>query len=211
MENLVLLDTHNLNSLDLNMCPLPIIIDVSSVRDLHVNDFIYGGDDSDDDNNTMIKMFLGKFKDVEVFRLSDQASGNRWKYVVLELNWLSNNYLLGIYQLMRSLKHLEELRIYAKYWHCGASTALLPVDFSFPCVMPKLKSVTLHGYAKPWNHWLQLVQFVLRSATCLDELVIVPKKKYIRLTAADELEFVKRVSSFHRSSPNASVLFAEEG
>ncbi|KAK9666459.1 hypothetical protein RND81_14G186400 [Saponaria officinalis] len=219
--NLMLLDIPNLKSLDLNVCP--VIIDVSSVRDLHMEDFF--GDryyfDKDDELNTKLKMFLGKCKDVEVFRLSRDASRqfldaiqslclsqNRWKCVVLELGTFAENYLLGIYQLMSSLKHLEELIIYSEYEYRGASTVLIPVELSSPCVMPKLRSVTLHVYSKPWDRWLQLVQFVLRSAACLEKLVIVPNNKYYQLTTAEELEFFKLVSSFHRSSPNASVLFA---
>ncbi|KAK9666457.1 hypothetical protein RND81_14G186300 [Saponaria officinalis] len=222
VENLMV-DTRNLKSLYLNVYSLPVIIDVSSVRDLHIKDFF--GDrnyfDKDDELNTKIKMFLGKCNDVEVFRLSRDASGqfldaieslclsqNRWKCVVLELEMFAKDYLLGIYQLMRSLKHLEELIIYSKYQYRGASTVLIPAEFSSPCVMPKLRSVTLHVYAKPWDRWLQLVQFVLRSAACLEKLVIVPNNKYYQLTTSEELEFVKLVSSFHRSSPNASVLFA---
>ncbi|KAK9666452.1 hypothetical protein RND81_14G185700 [Saponaria officinalis] len=114
---------------------------------------------------------------------------------------------LGIYQLMRSLEHLEELIIYSKYQNGGVSTVLIPVELSSPCVMPKLKSVTLHVHSKPWDRWLQLVQFVLRSATCLEKLVIF-SDKYYQLTTAEELEFVKLMSRFHRSSPNASVVFA---
>ncbi|XP_074307642.1 F-box/FBD/LRR-repeat protein At4g26340-like [Silene latifolia] len=224
VENkLLLLDIPNLKSLVLNVCSLPVIIDVSSVRDLHIEDFFsdrYFSDDDDDEYNTMLKMFLGKFKDVEVFRLSRDAavqfldaipclclSQNRWKCVVLELDAFSEDYFLGIYQLMRSLKDLEELLIYSKYWKDEAGTVLVPEEFSSPCVMPKLKSVTFHVCAKPWDRWLQLVQFVLRSAACLDKLVIIPCSNYYRLTTAEELEFVERVSSFHWSSPNASVLF----
>ncbi|XP_074307640.1 F-box/LRR-repeat protein At3g26922-like [Silene latifolia] len=121
-DKLMLLDIPNLKSLALNVCSLPVIIDVSSVRDLHIVDF--SSDDDDNEYNTMLKMFLGKFKDVEVFRLSRDAavqfldaipclclSQNRWKCVVLELHAFSEDYFLGIYQLMRSLKDLEELHI----------------------------------------------------------------------------------------------------
>ncbi|KAH9618053.1 hypothetical protein KSS87_013669 [Heliosperma pusillum] len=81
-----------------------------------------------------------------------------------------------------------------------ASAKLPPVELFDPCVMPKLKIVTLHGYAKPWKHQLQLVEFLLKSATFLEKLVIVPNQRH-------KMNFVMRVSTFQRSSPSARVLF----
>ncbi|XP_074307261.1 uncharacterized protein LOC141642379 isoform X2 [Silene latifolia] len=207
------LDVPNLKSLDLEIGWIPDIIDVSSIRDVYLKelDIYVGAGDYDEKQHRRFNIFLEKFSRSEVFQLSLNASEPffhlvddlhllqiRWKRVVLGLKILCQECLLGVYLLMRSSKKLEELDIYidTTLW---AIADLPPVEL-YPCVMPKLKTVTLHGYAKPWKHQLQLIEFLLKSATVLEKLVIVSNKPH-------ELNFVMRVSSFQRSSPSARVLF----
>ncbi|XP_074307258.1 F-box/FBD/LRR-repeat protein At4g26340-like [Silene latifolia] len=214
-----LLDFPNLRSLDLKLYRIPDVdhIDLSSVRhvNLRVSRFIMG----DENKIRMFKLFLEKLSQSEVFRLSGYASETflhlledlhllqiRWKHVVLPLPIYCPSCLLGVSQLMRSSKDLKKLDIYTNTTNaCRVSVELAPVELSYPCEMPKLKTVTLHGYEKPWKHQLQLVEFLLKSATALEKLVIVPNEGQFSLT--EKLEFVLHVSSFQRSSPSARVLF----
>ncbi|XP_074297833.1 FBD-associated F-box protein At2g26860-like [Silene latifolia] len=217
------LDFPNLKSLDLDLfygIPDIIHMDVSCVRDVSV----CFSQMADENQRRKFKLFLNKFSQSEVLRLSDYASETflhllddwhllqiRWKRIVLELKILCQDCLLGVYQLMTSSKDdLEELVIYTDTSLRGIAK-LPPVELSYPCVMPKLKTVTLHGYAKPWEHQLQLVEFLLKSGIVLEKLVIVPNKcrrpNKSQLTAEEKLDFVMHVSSFQRSSPSARVLF----
>ncbi|XP_074272661.1 F-box/FBD/LRR-repeat protein At5g56420-like [Silene latifolia] len=184
-DNPLLIDCPNLKSLDLEVDGKPPeIIDVSSLRDIFIKKFMYAIDDYDE--RTMHKMFLGKFEGTEVLRLSRHASvlflhtiqymellQIRWKRVVLELQELSQNCLLGIYHLLRTLKHLEELVIYTTE-DFKASTVSLPSEISSRFETPQLKTITLHGYGKSWKSRLQLVEFLLQCTAVVDKLVIIP-------------------------------------
>ncbi|KAL9247652.1 hypothetical protein vseg_021063 [Gypsophila vaccaria] len=131
----------------------------------------------------------------------------QWKRIVLELPKFCQVCVIGIYHMMKSLRNLEELTIYTrKGFRVEAGTDLPRLEVSSPDVTPQLKTITLHGYGKSWRSQLQLVEFLLKGAAALEKLVIVPIKD--RLEAAEELEFVKRVSSFPRASASARVLFA---
>ncbi|KAH9617942.1 hypothetical protein KSS87_005090 [Heliosperma pusillum] len=221
------LDVPNLKSLDLETIWIPDVIDVSSIRDVYLKGLDFAV--TDEDELKMFIVFLEKFSRSEVFQLSLDASESflhsidelnllqiRWKRVVLGLRIFCQSCLLGVYQLMKNSKDLEELVIYTdttltytsvcntRNLFSGqafrASAKLPPVELFDPCVMPKLKIVTLHGYAKPWKHQLQLVEFLLKRATFLEKLVIVPNQRH-------KMNFVMRVSTFQRSSPSARVLF----
>ncbi|XP_074307257.1 uncharacterized protein LOC141642375 [Silene latifolia] len=231
------LDVPNLKSLDLKIDWIPDVIDVSSIQDVYLKslyDFV-----DDEEELRMFNIFLEKFSPCEVFQLSLDASEPflhsiddlhllqiRWKRLVLRLRIFCESCFLGVYQLMRSSKDLEELDIYTDtsltYTSvCNtsvynthslfsdqafkASADLPTVELSHPCVMPKLKTVTLHGYTKPWKHQLELVEFLLKSASVLEKLVIVPNE--CGLSAVEKLDFVMHVSNFQRSSPNARVRF----
>ncbi|XP_074307277.1 uncharacterized protein LOC141642394 isoform X1 [Silene latifolia] len=226
-----LLDFPNLKTLDLEIDQIPDVIDVSSVQDVYLKNLFI----MDNENELRrFNIFLEKFSRSEVFELSCNASEPflhsiddsrllqiRWKCVVLRLRIFCQSCLLGIYQLMRSSKHLEELTIYTTSeltYESVCNTPSLfsgralkdtvdlpPVEISNPCVMPKLKTFTLHGYAKPWKHQLQLIEFFLKSATVLEKLVIVLNKR--QSTAVEKLNFVMHVSTFQRSSPSARVFF----
>ncbi|XP_074302818.1 F-box/FBD/LRR-repeat protein At3g26920-like [Silene latifolia] len=213
------LDFPNLKSLDLCLYGIPNVyhINFSSVRYVKLEVFNF---EVDDENKLrMFKLFLEKLSQSEVFRLSDHLSEIflhlledlhllqiRWKRVVLPLGIFCQSCLLGVYGLMRSSKDLEELDIYTNTTSaCRASVDLPPVELSNPCVMPKLKTVTLYGFEKPWKHQLQLVEFLLKSATALEKLVIVPNEGQFSIT--EKQDFVMHVSSFQRSSPSARVLF----
>ncbi|XP_074297819.1 F-box/FBD/LRR-repeat protein At4g26340-like [Silene latifolia] len=221
------LDFPKLKSLDLETNWIPDVIDVSSIRDVYLKRLYFNL--RDENEHRRLNIFWEKFSRSEVFQLSLDASEQflhsindlnllqiRWKRVVLGLRIFCQSCLLGFYHLMRISKDLEELDIYTRttlaYTSvCNtpnlfsgqafrASADLPPVELSHPCVMPKLKIVTLHGYAKPWEHQLQLVEFLLKSATVLEKLVIYPNKHH-------KMDFVMHVSSFQRSSPSARVLF----
>ncbi|XP_074307430.1 F-box/FBD/LRR-repeat protein At5g56420-like isoform X2 [Silene latifolia] len=218
---------------------IPHIIDVSSVQVFHLKDIMYEMEEEDDEDDPgMFNIFFRKFLGVKIFQLSCKASEpflhrldliddlhlleTTWKSLALELVLLCDNCLLGIYRLMRSLKHLEELIIYTTEEttvssvcstsslciHEDSEASLYTPPFELPSdyVMPKLKTVTLHGLVKPWNRQLQLVEFLLKTAIILDKLVIAPSKRV--LTEGEELEFVKHVSSFKRASTSARVFFA---
>ncbi|XP_074307432.1 F-box/FBD/LRR-repeat protein At5g56420-like isoform X2 [Silene latifolia] len=218
---------------------IPHIIDVSSVQVFHLKDIMYEMEEEDDEDDPgMFNIFFRKFLGVKIFQLSCKASEpflhrldliddlhlleTTWKSLALELVLLCDNCLLGIYRLMRSLKHLEELIIYTTEEttvssvcstsslciHEDSEASLYTPPFEIPSdyVMPKLKTVTLHGLVKPWNRQLQLVEFLLKTAIILDKLVIAPSKRV--LTEGEELEFVKHVSSFKRASTSARVFFA---
>ncbi|XP_074307263.1 F-box/FBD/LRR-repeat protein At4g26340-like [Silene latifolia] len=216
-----LFDFPNLKSLDLATSHIPNVIDVSSVRDFYLENCSYFMDKAE---LRKFKIFLKKFRGTEVFQLSVHASEPflhsvrhlhllqmRWKRVVLVLRVFCQSCLLGFYQLMRSSKHLEELIIHTTTELTLLSSVLLSsqrFQASTGCVMPKLKTITLHGYAKPWKYQLQLVEFLLKSATVLEKMVFVPNKR--QLTTKEKLEkldFVMHVSSLQRSSPKARVLF----
>ncbi|XP_074307280.1 uncharacterized protein LOC141642394 isoform X3 [Silene latifolia] len=206
---------------------MPDVINVSSVRDVYLKELFFHMDD--ENKLKMFKMFLEKFSCSEVNASEPflhsigvlQLLRIRWKRVVLGLRVFCQSCLLGVYQLMRSSKHLEELVIHAATelnfrsvcntpnlffsQCCHARTDLAPVELSDPCEISKLKTITLHGSAKPWEHLLQLIEFLLKSATVLEKLVIVPDQ--CGLTAVEKLDFVMHVSSFQRSSPSARVLF----
>ncbi|XP_074302806.1 F-box/FBD/LRR-repeat protein At3g26920-like [Silene latifolia] len=222
-EEPLVLDFPNLKSLDLDLfygIPDIIHMDVSCVRDVSVS-FCQLWDS--DNELRRFKLFWEKLSQSEVFRLQLNPASEDflhllddlhllqigWKHVVLSLRIICQRCVLGFYQLIRSSKDLEELDIHTDTTLTPSSVCDTPNLFSgellYPCVMPKLRTVTLHGYAKPWEHQLQLVEFLLKSATVLQKLVIVPNK--CRLTAEEKLDFVMRVSSFQRSSPSARVLF----
>ncbi|KAH9604726.1 hypothetical protein KSS87_013493 [Heliosperma pusillum] len=201
------LDFPNLKSLDLEIDRIPDVVNVSSVQDVYLNGLYIDVDDEDELG--MLKIFLEKFSCCEVIHLSCNASEPflhsideshrlqmmRWKRVELGLRVWCQSCLWGVYQLMRSSKDLEELTIHTTkkltlgspdiFFSQGfhARTEFPPKDFSDPCEMSKLKTVTIHGYAKPWEHQLQLIEFLLKNATILEKLVIVPNQRS-RLTAA---------------------------
>ncbi|XP_074272663.1 F-box/LRR-repeat protein At1g55660-like [Silene latifolia] len=208
------LNSPNLKSLNLKFVDWRIdIIDVSSVRDIYIK---YERCFMNEDDVLALNQMLEKFEGIEVFRLSCNTSKHflriiqklellqsRWKRVVLELDDFCGSCLLGMYHLMRSLKHLEELIIHTTE-DFKATADLLNIELSSPCVTPQLKTITLHGYGKSWKSQLQLIEFLLKSAAVLEKLVIV---SICRLKETDELEFVKHVSSFPRTS-TAKVIFA---
>ncbi|XP_074270786.1 F-box/LRR-repeat protein At5g02910-like [Silene latifolia] len=152
-------------------------------------------------------------------KLQKQCLQNRLKQIVLELYDLCESCFLGIRHLMRSSKYLEELIIYttkasvfstyfvkvfSKIVSYRKSDFEARIDFqkdelSSPSVLPQLKTITVHCYGICWKSQLQLIEALLKSATVLDKLVIVPKKH--RLKEAEELEFIKHVSTFPSDSP----------
>ncbi|XP_074272662.1 F-box/FBD/LRR-repeat protein At3g26920-like [Silene latifolia] len=222
-EHSLALNTPNLRSLYLNIYMNGVdiidtrgvhIVDVSSVRDIYIVCNLPSM--SADKAIPFTTKLLEKIEGVEVFRLSLYFSKiflrviqnlqlNRWKRIVLELDDFRESYLLGIYHLMRSLKHFEELIIYTTE-DFKASTDLQQVELSPPYVPPQLKTITLHGYGKTWKSQLLLIESLLKSAAVLDKFVIIPMKH--QLKEADELEFVKQVSSLPKASSSARVIFA---
>ncbi|XP_074297845.1 F-box protein At4g09920-like [Silene latifolia] len=225
------LDFPNLKSLDLETDRIPIVIDVSSIQDVYLKRLYV--DAGDKNELRMFNIFLEKFSRSKAFRLSATASEPflhaiddwhvlqiRWKRFVFRLQIFCQSCLFGVYQLMRSSKHLEELDIYTDAVLSYTSVCNIPNLFSGQAWkhqlnlvdLPKLKIVTFHGYAKPWKHQLHLVEMFLKSATILEKLVFVPNKSQLTVTEKlDKLDFVMHVSSFQRSSPNARVVFLLSG
>ncbi|XP_074270792.1 putative FBD-associated F-box protein At3g50710 [Silene latifolia] len=206
MDNFRLLITEsfdfpNLETLHLQtfLRGLDIINIISSVRDLTCLDPLRS-------MNNML--FMEKFQGVQVLRLSGYASKlclhalqklqkqclqNRLKRIVLDLYDLCERCFLGIRHLMRSSKYLEELVIYTSE-DFEAIIDFQKDKLSSPSVLPQLKTITVHCYGICWKSQLQLIEALLKSATVLDKLVIVPMKH--RLKEAEKLEFIKHVSSF---------------
>ncbi|XP_074272683.1 putative F-box/LRR-repeat protein At5g41630 [Silene latifolia] len=79
------------------------------------------------------------------------------------------------------------------------------VESPSPHFSPELQTIIVHGYGKSWKSQLRLTELLLKSATLLDKLVIVPIEG--RLKEADELKFVKHASEFPRASSTARVIF----
>ncbi|XP_074270425.1 uncharacterized protein LOC141594134 [Silene latifolia] len=203
--------------LEINNGWLLDIIDVSSVHNIYIKNLNFFMN-FDDEVPTINQLLVGRFKGIEVFQLSCDASKEfldeiqnlpllecKWRRIVLELQDFCESCLLGVYHLMNSLNHLEELVIYTTE-DFKASADLLRVERPSSYVTPQLKTITMHGYEKSWMSQLQLVNLLLKSAAALDKLVIVPMKR--RLTEAEVLDFVKKLASFPKASPSARVIFA---
>ncbi|XP_074270424.1 F-box/FBD/LRR-repeat protein At5g56420-like [Silene latifolia] len=203
--------------LEINNGWLLDFIDVSSVHNIYIKNLNFFMN-FDDEIPTINQVLVGRFQSIEVFQLSCDASKEfldeiqnlqllecRWRRIVLELQDFCESCLLGVYHLMNSLKHLEELVIYSTE-DFKASDNLLRVELPSSYVTPQLKTITIHGYEKSWMSQLQLVKLLLKSAAALDKLVIIPMKRH--LTKPEELDFVKKLSSFPKASPSARVIFA---
>lgn len=83
---------------------------------------------------------------------------------------------------------------------------MLLYELSSPCVMRYLKIVTILNFEKSCQPLLQLIEFLLKSAVNLDELVIVCNRKD-RLLSIEGHAFMMKLLSFRRASQNARVVF----
>ncbi|XP_074307284.1 FBD-associated F-box protein At4g10400-like [Silene latifolia] len=164
------------------------------------------------------KAFLRHFRDAELFKLSSQAfkqlcrlkkvdfPQNRWQTLALQPRWDNERCLQVILELVKSSVGLEKLII-----DHGVSSGsegyneVLGSELS-TCVMPQLKNVIILGFGKCCEGQLQLIELILRNAVVLEKLEITFEEN--RLTAVDELDFVKQVSRLKRASANAIVDFS---
>ncbi|XP_021755429.1 F-box/LRR-repeat protein At3g26922-like [Chenopodium quinoa] len=109
-----------------------------------------------------------------------------------------------ICKLLKASQCLQTLIIYANGdYFCDCN--MLQRELSSPCVLKKLKTITIHECEKPYKGLIQLIEFVLKSAVVLDELVIRCSSKDT-LFSTEGLEFIKQISSFPRASPNAVAI-----
>ncbi|XP_074307283.1 F-box/LRR-repeat protein At3g26922-like [Silene latifolia] len=170
-------------------------------------------------SGSIIKEILRHFRDAKVFTLSSEAfeqlcclekvdiPQNRWLTLALQPWWDIERCLQVIIELVKSSEDLGELIIYS-----GESTAskgnhgVLSSELSTSCEMPLLKSVTILGYGTYREGQLQLIEFILRNAIILEKLVITCEEN--KLTAVEELEFLKQVLRFKTASANVIVEFA---
>ncbi|KAK9698260.1 hypothetical protein RND81_08G092100 [Saponaria officinalis] len=74
------------------------------------------------------------------------------------------------------------------------------------CVMPLLKTVTIHCLKNCFVDQLKLSKLLLGNAIVLEKLVISFEKK--QMTAVEENDLVEQVSRFRKASINATVVFA---
>ncbi|XP_074270784.1 uncharacterized protein LOC141594686 [Silene latifolia] len=172
------------------------ITDISSVRyDIYIKYLTTRDNPVSTMNNFLL---IGKFQGVEVLRLSRNASKlflltipnvqllqNRWKRIDLELDNFCEVCLSGFRNLVRSSKYLEDITIYTTK-DFKARIDLQEDEVSSPDVLPQVKTITVHCQGICWKNQLQLIEALLKSATVLDKLLIVPMKH--RLGEAKELE-----------------------
>ncbi|XP_074272710.1 F-box/LRR-repeat protein At3g26922-like [Silene latifolia] len=211
------LNCPSLNNLDISICGiLPIqlnIIGVISLQEVNFKDLPRDCDSGE------INAYFRQFQNAELISLSCKSfekissvekmefAHSRWKRIVLHPQWDCERCLEVICMLMKSSINLEELIIYAG--ESSGSKCELVCPKLYTCVLPLLKTVTIHGN-HGYENWckgqLQVIQFLLRNAVVLDKLVITLGKS--ELTTAEELDLIKQVSTFRRASADATVIFA---
>ncbi|XP_074272686.1 F-box/FBD/LRR-repeat protein At5g56420-like [Silene latifolia] len=101
-----------------------------------------------------VQPFFKLVQNAEVFTLSCKAfeeissvekiefPQNRWRRIVLNLEWTGERCLEVIFELMKKSVNLEELKIYAG--ESSGDSQLLCSELT-ACVLPLLKTVTIHG------------------------------------------------------------------
>uniref|UniRef100_A0A803N0P1 FBD domain-containing protein n=1 Tax=Chenopodium quinoa TaxID=63459 RepID=A0A803N0P1_CHEQI len=140
-----------------------------------------------------------------------------WKRLHIE-SQLNEDQFIGICRVLNSSPHLEEL-IVCSYSQQNLRQDLgksrkthehhvLSEELSSPCVIPLLKSVTIHGHKVPCQGLLRLAEFLLKSCVNLEKMVILPST--YKLGAVEELKFVKQLLSFPKASANARVICGSE-
>ncbi|XP_074307285.1 F-box/FBD/LRR-repeat protein At5g56420-like [Silene latifolia] len=188
------------------------VIDVSSLQDVFVWEL------PKDLSSPIIKAFLRHFRDAESFTLSSLAFEqlcclkkvdilqNRWQILALLPWWDNGRCLQVIIELVKSSVDLETLIVDGgQSSRSEGYNEVLSSKLS-TCVMPQLKNVSILGYGKCREGQLQLIELILRNAIVLEKLEITFEEN--RLTAVEELDFVKQVSRLKRASVNAIVDFA---
>ncbi|XP_074272708.1 F-box/FBD/LRR-repeat protein At5g56420-like isoform X2 [Silene latifolia] len=167
-----------------------------------------------------VQPFFKLLQNAEVFTLSCKAfkelsnsstekmefSLNTWRRIVLHLEWNGERCLEVIFKLMKKSVNLKELIIYAGE-SSGDDCELLCPELT-ACVLPLLKTVTIHGnhgYKKWCEGQLQVIEFLLTNGVVLEKLVITFGKN--KLTTVEKVDLVKQVSTFRRASSNATVIF----
>ncbi|XP_074272695.1 uncharacterized protein LOC141596437 [Silene latifolia] len=136
-----------------------------------------------------------------------EFSLNTWRRIVLHLEWNVERCLEVIVKLMKKSVNLKELIIYAGE-SSGDDCELLCPELT-ACVLPLLKTVTIHGnhgYKKWCEAQLQVIEFLLKIGVVLEKLVITFGKN--KLTTVEKFDLVKQISTFRRASSNATVIFA---
>ncbi|KAH9616967.1 hypothetical protein KSS87_020598, partial [Heliosperma pusillum] len=115
---------------------------------------------------------------------------NKWQSLGLQPCWDDEICLQVIIELVKSSVELEELIVYAgQSSRSEAYNEVLSSELS-TYVMPQLKNVFILGYGKCCEGQLQLIELILRNAVVLEKLEITFERN--RLTAAEELDFVKQ-------------------
>lgn len=82
---------------------------------------------------------------------------------------------------------------------------MLDLDLYTPCLMPRLKTVTIiYAYNGHCQGLIRLAEFLLKHAVNLDKMVIFPST--YNVVADLDIEFVELLSSFSKASTNAKVV-----
>ncbi|KAK9757560.1 hypothetical protein RND81_01G170800 [Saponaria officinalis] len=183
-------------------------IDVSSLREVNVKDL-------PNRSLSLFKTFLRQIRNVEVVKWSCHAletlpwgreikfPRNKWKRLVLRPSWDVKRCVEVILEELKSSVKLEELILHydLSLWQDDSEYGCVESSTTSTYVMPQLKKVTIHRWARFSKAQLQLIEIVLQNAVLLEQLVIPCKNRH------DELDFVEQVSKFRRASANATLIF----
>ncbi|KAJ8425790.1 hypothetical protein Cgig2_011614 [Carnegiea gigantea] len=183
-------------------------IDVSSVSEAKIK--LEGAPSSR--SASVCLPFMGKISNAQVVELSDDTI--QMETSCLEVMDSSNSYIgsLCFGQKFTLLGRTyiaiqEDETCPILIWDTVFDPDRLFQELSSPCGMPQLKTITIHGFRKPHQAQLELVEFLLKSAANLEQLLFVSNQQN-QLATAEELEFFRQLTIHERASTNARVVFA---
>uniref|UniRef100_A0A803LUM7 AMP-dependent synthetase/ligase domain-containing protein n=1 Tax=Chenopodium quinoa TaxID=63459 RepID=A0A803LUM7_CHEQI len=184
------------------------VLDCPQPEDFKYSSKILTGiDEFDEIVNKICNVEAVKFLE-EAFQQSnfreEDIPQTRWKCLHLESSKLNEDQLIGICRVLRSSPYLEELIVFSNSQQnlrrdLGKSRKtrehhVLSEELSSPCVIPLLKSVTIHGHKVPCQGLFQLAEFLLTSCVSLEKIVILPST--YKLGAVEELKFLLDNTAF---------------
>uniref|UniRef100_A0A803ME70 F-box domain-containing protein n=1 Tax=Chenopodium quinoa TaxID=63459 RepID=A0A803ME70_CHEQI len=177
---LSVLDCPNLKILNIHLNCSTVsclqIDNISSVREVHIG-YV-----------PRFEKIVNQICKAEVVKISDGAflqsffkelhvPQTRWKCLHIVLY---EDQFIGICRVLRSLPHLEELIVSSWRKDKTHDHHMLSEELSSPCVIPQLKTVTVHCCAVPCQSLLLLAKFSLKSCVNLEKMIFTST----RLTAA---------------------------
>ncbi|KAK9757584.1 hypothetical protein RND81_01G172400 [Saponaria officinalis] len=209
--NQLILGCPSLQELNINITNLSNVLNITSPSVMNVKDL-------PNRSLSLFKKFLRQIRNVEVVTWSCHAletlswgrkikfPRTKWKRLVLRPSWDVKRSIEVILELLKNSVKLEELILYYDLspWQDDSGYGCVESSTTSTYVMPQLKKVTIHRWARFSKAQLQLVEIVLQNAVHLEQLVIRGNNSR---TTVDQLNFVKQVSNFRRGSANATVIF----